>query len=64
MKKYYKDNIIFYSAVQVKVRNLGVNDVEGLNLTIVAFGSKSCPEMLQIDYLQSGEEKEIITNVN
>lgn len=64
MKKYNNTNILFYSTAQVKVHNLGVNDIERLNLTIVAFGSENCAETLQIEHLKIGEEKEIITNVN
>lgn len=64
MKKYNYTNTIFYSTVNVKVRNLGINNIEGLNLTIVAFGSKNCAKTVQVDRLQVDEEKEITTNVN
>ena len=63
MKKYNYTNIVFYSTVQITVRNLGINDLKDLNLTIVAFGCKSCAKTVQIDYLAAGKEKQVTTNV-
>ena len=54
--------VIWESNVTVRIRNLGINDVEGLILEIVGFGDESLAESLQIEIIHVGEEREIQTH--
>jgi len=54
--------VIYESNVYVKIRNFGINDIEGLTLVIVCFGDEKLAETVQIDTFRAGEEQEIYTH--
>jgi len=54
--------VIYESNVYVKIRNIGINDLEGLTLVIVSFGDEMLAETLQIDTIRAGEEQKINTH--
>ena len=55
--------VVWESNVTVVIENLGINDVEGLELEIVGFGDGIMAKTLQLDAVHVGEEREIHTNV-